>query len=324
MLELILALGAFVVGICAGWLIGWLRVPDELAKLRAEIEAKRGSELEELKSRSAAERAVLEGELASARELGPQLETAQRDLQRSLAEREEAQRESERLSRRLEEQEQALSRAEEESGKERAQAERLAEALRESSGQLERLQEQITQAGKERKAAEAQASNASESLHRANRRIEELETERRRLTDELVRAQAAPRKAETKSAIEASVPTPAPPMAVADTCSAAPESSTAERPPVLEPAPTAAASIGPTLLDVLEMDPRLNPGQRETIRVVYSRFAPKVGRCAPEALNMDLSVLDALERDPNLNRGQRETIRTMYTQFARKPKTALS
>ncbi len=75
----------------------------------------------------------------------------------------------------------------------------------------------------------------------------------------------------------------------------------------------AAPPSGPTLLDVLDTDPTLNPGQRETIRTIYVRFAPAV-QPAPKAPE-GLTLAAALKGDPNLNDGQRETLRIVIERF---------
>ncbi len=79
------------------------------------------------------------------------------------------------------------------------------------------------------------------------------------------------------------------------------------------PVVAAAPLSGPTLLDVLDRDPTLNPGQRETVRTIYVRFAPTVQPApgAPEGL----TLAAALEGDPNLNDGQRETLRIVIERF---------
>lgn len=103
------------------------------------------------------------------------------------------------------------------------------------------------------------------------------------------------------------VPTSAPPQEVAAT----------EAPAALIPADVvpARAAGGPNLLDALARDPTLNQGQRETLRLIYVRFAPQV-TTGPGDDPLDLGVV--LEQDPNLNEGQRETLRLVYRRFKRR------
>jgi hypothetical protein len=72
-------------------------------------------------------------------------------------------------------------------------------------------------------------------------------------------------------------------------------------------------------MDVLDSDPTLNVGYRETIRTIYARFAPAVKKAASVEIAAGLTVKDVLDSDPNLNRGQRETIRAVLAKI--KPKT---
>jgi myosin heavy subunit len=80
-----------------------------------------------------------------------------------------------------------------------------------------------------------------------------------------------------------------------------------------EPPPEA---TGPTVLDVIDSDPTLNRGARETIKMVYQRFAPQASTFG--SADDGLTIVDVLDQDPNLNRGQRETILTMYHTYVRK------
>lgn len=85
------------------------------------------------------------------------------------------------------------------------------------------------------------------------------------------------------------------------------------------PQPRPASNAGPSVLDVLDSDPSLSPGQRDTIRLIYQRFAPDVTPARTKA-SSTVSVLEVLDRDPNLTRGQMETIRTVLDTYSAKPK----
>lgn len=107
------------------------------------------------------------------------------------------------------------------------------------------------------------------------------------------------------------VPEPAtPPMAIAARTDAVPA---AVIPADSKPRP-ALADV-PNLLDALARDPSLNPGQRETLRLIYVRFAPQA---IPGAGSEPLDLGVVLEQDPNLNEGQRETLRLVYRRFKRR------
>jgi hypothetical protein len=80
--------------------------------------------------------------------------------------------------------------------------------------------------------------------------------------------------------------------------------------------PAVPAGAGPTVLDALETDPILNAGQRETIRTVYARFAPRATTSAHG--KPGLTVREVLDGDPYLNRGQVETILMLYDRFVPK------
>ena len=95
----------------------------------------------------------------------------------------------------------------------------------------------------------------------------------------------------------------------------APPTAEAERPARVERA-AVPAGAGPTVLDALETDSSLNAGQRETIRTVYARFAPRATTSAHGAPG--LTVRDVLDKDPYLNRGQVETILMLYDRFVPK------
>jgi len=69
----------------------------------------------------------------------------------------------------------------------------------------------------------------------------------------------------------------------------------------------------PTVMDVLQSDPNLNAGQRNTVLMIYQRFAPQV-KPRPE-VGANMTVVDAIETDANLNKGQRETVRMIYQRF---------
>ena len=73
---------------------------------------------------------------------------------------------------------------------------------------------------------------------------------------------------------------------------------------------------GPTVMDVLETDPNLNPGIREAVRTIYVRYAPGVKRSETAEIKDSMTVMEALETDPNLNRGQKETIRAVISRTA--------
>jgi len=117
-------------------------------------------------------------------------------------------------------------------------------------------------------------------------RVAELEAAVRRLTEDLRMAEAAPAE-QPGPAAETTAPSP--------------------------PTPG-----GLTVLDALDADPTLDPGQRETIRAMYGRFAPKVTKSQDVPAEQPLRVRDVLDQDSNLNRGQREAIRAIYDQFVRK------
>jgi len=91
----------------------------------------------------------------------------------------------------------------------------------------------------------------------------------------------------------------------------------ASKPPPSAKASPAVAFDGPNVLDALEVDPHLSPGQRETLRGIYVRFAPAVRR-GETRLASGTTVDEILEKDQNLKRGQKEAIRTMYDTFRRK------
>jgi hypothetical protein len=70
-------------------------------------------------------------------------------------------------------------------------------------------------------------------------------------------------------------------------------------------------------MDVLGSDPNLNDGQRETLRLVYQRFAPTVTPSKDRDVS-GLTVTDALRTDPNIKRGQAATIEMIYRRFVPK------
>lgn len=102
---------------------------------------------------------------------------------------------------------------------------------------------------------------------------------------------------------------------------AAPAAAPEPEPKPKEPPPRVAAArapfdtSAPTVLDALERDATITPGQRETLRMIYVRFFPDAAPNPASTLPEGATVGDVLETDPNLQHGQREALRTMYHSF---------
>jgi hypothetical protein len=113
---------------------------------------------------------------------------------------------------------------------------------------------------------------------------------------------------------EAPAPSPKPEPEPAPKPEPEPEPKPApERKP--EPVPLRPELGGIKVIDVLGSDPTLTRGQRETLRMVYTRFVSKA-EPDPEAKVPEGTTLDdVLDSDPTLSRGQREALRTMYHSF---------
>jgi hypothetical protein len=146
-------------------------------------------------------------------------------------------------------------------------------------------------------------------------------------------AESPPRPART------SAPGPAPAARASIESSASPQPATPRVPEIQAPptsppphqsppparAPTPRQPFNtsaPTLIDALERDPTITPGQRETLRMIYLRFFPDAVPNPEMTVAAGTTVDDVLETDPNLQHGQREALRTMYNSFGahrRKP-----
>lgn len=113
-------------------------------------------------------------------------------------------------------------------------------------------------------------------------------------------------------------PSPPPPVAAprpADLVASRPSPAPAPGPAITEPAPRPRpAAGGVNVLDALARDASLNQGQRETLRLIYVRFAPQV-TAGPGTEPLDLGQV--IEQDANLNEGQKETLRLVYRRFKR-------
>lgn len=113
----------------------------------------------------------------------------------------------------------------------------------------------------------------------------------------------------------------APPKPSAPTFSEIEAPSSSPAPQASPPPPKVAVTrppfnaLAPTVMDALERDGTITPGQRETLRMIYVRFFPDAAPNPAVTLAEGTTVGDVLETDPNLQHGQREALRTMYNSF---------
>ena len=125
-------------------------------------------------------------------------------------------------------------------------------------------------------------------------------------------AAAAPAPTPTPPPTATPKPKPRPRPTPTPTATPKPTAKPAPKPTAVQPVPG-----GPTVMDVLGSDPNLNDGQRETLRLVYQRFAPAVVPSGDRDV-AGLTVADALRTDPNINRGQVATLEMIYRRFVPK------
>jgi len=139
------------------------------------------------------------------------------------------------------------------------------------------------------------------------------EAKKRESSPSIAPAPAARKTSPPVAPAKSKEPAPAAPIKKKEPAPAAPAKKKESAPRVPVP-----GAEGVCVLDVLDTDPHLNPGQRETIRMIYSRFATNVPKKAPGSFPATLTVGDVLDTDPHINRGQKETIRTIYDRLAPK------
>jgi hypothetical protein len=340
MREWILVLLAAGMGI--GWLIQRRRGARERQALAREardarakvfqMEKKLRHELEEARTYEAEARGALDQQTDRFSEQRQFLANAEEEVRRAqegaagsttalTAKSEEA----ERLQQELEESRREITAA-------KAEAQRTRGSLHEATARIEEIEAAAQTSAKTNDELRQALEEERRQRRGSAERVAELEAEMRRLKEEGWPAKVDDRGAAATTVevepLSPELPESPEPKEEKDQVkeipqpSAAPADVAAESGPAVEQeAPASAASGGPTFLDVLDADGNLNDGQRETIRVAYSGFAPKATKGTDASIDPDLTVVDVLDADPNLNWGQRETIRALYTQFVRKVET---
>jgi hypothetical protein len=338
-------------GVCIGWLIERRRMAKELQALEREARDARAEALQAHKKLRDARAEVLRAEKKLRRELA-EARTCEADARRTLDQQmdrfseqlgslangeEEARRAKEEAaeaaqafkdkSREVERLQREVAESRAELAAAKAEVQETREALHDATARMEEIEGAAQTSAK----ANDDLLRALEEERRQRRgsadRVAELEAEMKRFEEEGWPAkggdhvaEAATVEAEPRSSEQPESPEPIEPEVKEVLLPTVPPADVAAEsgPAVEQKTPAPSASGGATFLDVLDADSNLNDGQRETIRVAYSGFAPKATKGTGASVDPDLTVVDLLEADPNLNWGQRETIRALYTQFVRK------